>query len=280
MQTQKSIHIEDVATSALVDKQEKHFWHDGRLLVVPIPFQDHAIGAAVLHRPSQDEAFHARDVQRISRLAEVMGPAVMSARTHHLQRCRIYASLEAIVDAIESRDPFLHGHSGRVLAYAQRIAEGLELSQPQVGALQISARLHDLGRVIIPESTTNHPGPLSEEQWAIVRQHPEAGAALLQNLSFFGNVAEIIRSHHESFDGTGYPDRTAGEEIPVLARVLAVADALDAMTSPRPYRAPLSIEAALEQIQALSGEQFDPALVDLCRGIPIATLRDIQASYR
>ena len=280
IQTQKSIHIEDVASSALVDKQEKHFWKDGHLLVVPIPHQNQAVGVAVLHRPPGADAFHARDVQRISRLVEVMGAAVMSARSHHQQRCRIYASLEAIVEAVESRDPFLMGHSARVLAYAQRIAEGLELSQPQIGALQISARLHDLGRVIVPESATNHPGPLTDEQWAIVRRHPEAGAALLQDLSFFGNVAEVIRAHHESFDGTGYPDRIAGEEIPVLARVLTLADALDAMTSPRPYRAALSLEAALDQIQALAGSQFDPALVDLCRALPIATLRDIQASHR
>jgi len=280
IQARKSIHVEDVATSALVDNQEKYFWNDGHLLVVPIPYQDHAVGAAVLHRPSTDEPFNAHDVQRVTRLVDVMGAAVSSARNHHLQRCRIYASLEAMADAVESRDPFLAGHSARVLAYAQRIAEGLELTQPQIGALQIAARLHDLGRVIIPESATNHPGPLTDEQWAVVRRHPEVGASFLQNLSFFGNVAEVIRAHHESFDGTGYPDRTAGEEIPILARVLALADALAAMTSPRPYRAPLTLEAALEQIRGLSGTQFDPTLVDLCLNLPIETLRDIQASHR
>jgi response regulator RpfG family c-di-GMP phosphodiesterase len=280
VQTQKCIHIEDIASSVLLDEQEKHLWPTGRLLVVPIPHGDSAAGAAVLHRAPGSDDFRAFDIQRLTKLVEVMGPPILCARAQHVQRCRIYSTLEAMVDAVECRDPYLRGHSARVLAYCQPLAQAMELSQPQMGAIQIAARLHDLGRMVIPEAVTNHPGPLTEDQWEIVRQHPEAGAALLRNLSFLGNVAEVIRAHHESYDGTGYPDLKAGEEIPVLARVIAVADAFEAMTSPRPHRPAMSIEDALAQLGKLSAEQFDPRIVDLFINIPLATLRDIHASYR
>jgi HD-GYP domain-containing protein (c-di-GMP phosphodiesterase class II) len=160
------------------------------------------------------------------------------------------------------------------------MAEGLDLSQAQIGALQIAARLHDLGGVAVPEGVTNHVGPLTEEQWEIVRRHPAAGADLLKHLSFFGNVAEIIHAHHESFDGTGYPDLRAGEEIPLLARILCVADAFEAMTSPRPYREACSIDAALEQIRKLAGQQFDLRVAEVFLSLPRETLQDIQASNR
>jgi response regulator RpfG family c-di-GMP phosphodiesterase len=280
IQTQKTIHVEDVASSVLLDVQEKHLWPAGRLLVVPIPYQDSAAGAAVLHRPPGSDDFRAFDVQRLTKLVEVMGPPIACARTQHVQRCRIYSTLEAMVDAVEGRDPYLRGHSARVLAYCQPLAQALEFTQPQMGAIQIAARLHDLGRMVIPEAVTNHPGPLTEDQWEIVHQHPDAGASLLRNLSFLGNVADIIRAHHESYDGTGYPDLKAGEEIPLIARVIAVADAFEAMTSSRPHRQALSIEDALAQLRKLSGEQFDPRVVEAFVAIPTATLQDVHASYR
>jgi HD-GYP domain-containing protein (c-di-GMP phosphodiesterase class II) len=238
------------------------------------------MGVAVLHRPADAEDFSAQGIKDVTELAKVMGPAIMTAKMHHHQRCQIYATLESITEAVENRDPYLKGHSLRVLAYAQQIAPAIELTQPQIGALQISARLHDLGRIIIPEFVVNHPGPLSPEQRETVRCHPETGANFLKALDFFGEVAEIIRAHHESYDGTGYPDMRAGNEIPVVARLLAIADAFDAMTSPRPYRAVMSIEAALEQIRQLAGQQFDPQMAEAFLALPQETLEGIQSRNR
>ena len=279
-ETGKSIHVESIGESVLVHTDEKALWQEGRLLVVPIPAQGHTMGVAVLHRPADAEDFSAQGIKDVTELAKVMGPAIMTAKMHHHQRCQIYATLESITEAVENRDPYLKGHSLRVLAYAQQIAPAIELTQPQIGALQISARLHDLGRIIIPEFVVNHPGPLSPEQRETVRCHPEAGANFLKALDFFGEVAEIIRAHHESYDGTGYPDMRAGNEIPVVARLLAIADAFDAMTSPRPYRAVMSIEAALEQIRQLAGQQFDPQMAEAFLALPRETLEGIQARNR
>jgi response regulator RpfG family c-di-GMP phosphodiesterase len=279
-ETGKSVHVEAITESVLVHGDEKALWQEGRLLVVPIPARGHALGVAVLHRPADAEDFGVQDIKDVTELAKVMGPAIMTAKMHHHQRCQIYAALESITEAIETRDPYLKGHSLRVLAYAQQIAPAIDLTQPQIGALQISARLHDLGRIIIPEFVVNHPGPLTPDQWEIVRRHSEAGANFLKTLDFFGEVADIVRAHHESYDGTGYPDMRAGEEIPVVARLLAIADAFDAMTSPRPYRAVMSIDDALEQIRRLGGQQFDLRMAEALLAVPRETLQQIQTSHR
>ena len=279
-QSAKTVHVEDVAQSTLVHAQEKELWHEGRLLVVPILHPGGPLGVAVLHRPADAKDFSAHDVKSVTELTQVIGPAIRTAKAHHRQRCMMYASLESIADAVESRDAYLKGHAARVLAYAVPIGLAMELSQCHIGAMQIAARLHDIGRLIIPDSAVNHTGPLNEPQWEIVRHHPEAGAQFLKPLDFLGEVGEIIRAHHESYDGTGYPDFKAGEEIPLVARILAVADAFDSMTSPRPYRDALSIEDARDQIARLSGQQFDPQAAEALLNLPIETLREIQAGGR
>jgi putative nucleotidyltransferase with HDIG domain len=279
-QTEKSIHVEDIATSALLDSQETELWPEGRLLVVPVARQGLTVGLAVLHRLSHEPDFAADDVKHLTELAAVMAPAIQTAKLHHRQRCRIYASLERISDAVESRDGYLKGHSVRVQAYAMPIATSLELHQSQIGAVQIAARLHDIGRITFPESAVNHPGPLTDEQWAIVRKHPDAGAEFLSPLEFLGEVGDIIRSHHESYDGTGYPNRKAGEEIPVVSRVIALADAFDAMTSPRPHRGALTIDEARKQIRQLAGQQFDPQAAQAFLAIPVDALAQVQADSR
>ena len=279
-QASKSVHIEDLAQSNLPDVQERELWRDGRLLVIPIPSAAGLVGVAVLHRTGEDEDFSAYDIKHLTELARVMGPAIQTAKVHHRQRCQTYAALESIAEAVEARDLYLKGHSRRVLAYAMPIGIAMEVPQAQIGAIQIAARLHDLGRLIIPESAVNHPGPLTDDQWAVVRRHPEAGANFLKPLDFFGEVGQIIRAHHESYDGTGYPDLKAGEEIPAVARILAVADAFDAMTSHRPHRDALTIDQAQDQIRRLVGQQFDPQIAEVFLNVSPELLRDIQATDR
>ncbi|MFO8013162.1 MAG: HD domain-containing phosphohydrolase, partial [Phycisphaerae bacterium] len=166
------------------------------------------------------------------------------------------------------------------MAYAMPVGQVLELSQSQVGALQIAARLHDIGRITVPDSAVNHPGPLNEAQWEMVRRHPDAGADFLKPLDFFGEVGAIIRAHHESYDGTGYPQMKAGEEIPPVARLIAVADAFDAMTSPRPHRDAMDTEQARDQVRRLAGQQFDPTVAEAFLTIPLPILTEIRASHR
>jgi len=279
-QSGKTVHVESIADSRLLDTQERDLWPEGRLLLVPIPVQGLSVGTAVLHRDADDEPFDAADVKALTQLARVVAPALQTAKMHHRQRCQMYASLEAIADGVEQREPYLKGHAARVLAYAMPIGQALGLPQSLVGALQIAARLHDIGQLTVPDSAVNHPGPLTEAQWALVRRHPDVGADFLKPLDFFGEVGAIVRAHHESYDGTGYPQRKAGEEIPPVARVIALADAFDAMTSPRPYREAMDTGEAREQIRRLAGQQFDPIMAEAFLDIPPAILTEIRASHR
>jgi response regulator RpfG family c-di-GMP phosphodiesterase len=279
-QAQKSVHVEDIADSVLMDPMEKELWAEGRLLAVPVAFQGSTIAVAVLHRTPDADDFSAADVKAITELGRTMAPAILTAKVHHQQRCQIYSTLESIAEAAEAREPGLKGHASRVLAYAEQMIPAMELAQAQVGALQIASRLHDLGRIIIPDSVAQHTGPLSQQQWQIVRRHAEAGASFLKNLDFFGEIAEIVRAHHESYDGTGYPDMKAGDEIPLVSRMLAVADAFDAMTSSRAYREAMTIEDALDQLRQLAGQQFDPHLVDAFLAVQRDVLEDIQGRGR
>ena len=278
--TGKSVHVENIGASNLVHAKEREFWREGRLLIVPLPCQNATAAVAVLHRAADDNDFGVHDIKHVTELAQVMGPAIRTAKLHHQQRCQVYATLEGMAQALENRDPFRRGHSTRVIAYVMPIATVLELPPFQIGALQIASHLHDIGLAAVPEAAINHPGPLTPEQWEIVRGHPETSASLLKPLDFLAEVGQIIRAHHESYDGTGYPDRKAGEEIPLVARVIAVADAFDAMTSPRPHREALSLDAALEQVRRLAGEQFDPRAAEALLSIPGDLLAGIQATGR
>jgi len=279
-QSGKTVHVESIADSSLMDEQERELWPDGRLLIVPLPLQGLSVGIAVLHRTADDEEFGAADVKAVTQLAQVVAPAIQTAKLHHRQRCQIYASLEAIADGVEQREGYLKGHAARVLGYAATVGQALDLPQSQIGALQIAARLHDIGRLTVPDAALNHPGLLTDAQWDLVRRHPDAGADFLKPLDFFGEVGAIIRTHHESYDGTGYPQMKAGEEIPPVARIIAIADTFDAMTSPRPHREAMDIEEVRQQVRRLSGQQFDPAMAEAFLDIPQAILTEIRASHR
>lgn len=278
-QTGKSLHVEDLSDSVLLDERERDLWREGRLLAVPVTHQDQPIGVAILHREADQDDFRAEDVQVVTRLARTIGPAILTSKVHHRQRCEVYAAFEAVAEAAD-RATDRHGHSARVLAYARQLAGAMQLSPDQLGALQIASRLHDIGWVSVPRDVADTPGPLSEEQWDEVHKHPVAGQALLAPLDFFGDVGAVLRAHHESYDGTGYPDRKAGEEIPLVARVIAVCDAFDAMTSPRPHRDALPVDEALSQLRRFAGQQFDPGVVEAFGRIPESALRSIAAACR
>lgn len=171
--------------------------------------------------------------------------------------------VETLMRCLEARDPCTAFHSERVAAIARDIALKMGLPPEQVNAVQTGAWLHDLGKLKVPESVLRKEGKLSPEEWAVITKHPEYGVELLQPLEpLLGQVFPIVLYHHERWDGRGYPQQRAGYEIPLFARIVAVADAYEAMTSYRPYRAAKGPEEALGEIQSLAGVQFDPQVVE------------------
>jgi putative two-component system response regulator len=167
----------------------------------------------------------------------------------------------ALANAIEARDSYLHGHCERLASLAVRIAEELGLPADQIETLRLGAILHDVGKIGIPDRVLLKPGPLDDEERRIVETHPEIGDKLLEPLDLLAAARPIVRHHHERWDGAGYPDRLAGTEIPVGARIVAVADSIEVMSSRQLYRAPLSPDGIVAELDAQAGRQWDADVV-------------------
>ncbi|MGQ9556911.1 MAG: HD domain-containing phosphohydrolase [Desulfurispora sp.] len=167
----------------------------------------------------------------------------------------------AFAEAIGARDYYTMGHSEKVAEYARMLAEYMGLDEKMVEMAYLCGIVHDVGKIGIPEDILNKPGRLTEEEYEIIKKHVEKGIDILACISWLEEIIPVIRAHHERYDGTGYPEQLQGEEIPLLGRIIAVADAFDAMTSNRSYRRALPLEVAVEELEKNAGRQFDPAVV-------------------
>jgi response regulator RpfG family c-di-GMP phosphodiesterase len=176
-------------------------------------------------------------------------------------------SIQSLADALEVKDPYTHGHSLRVSRYSVVIARELGLDDGVVRQVELGGRVHDIGKIGVREAVLNKPGPLTEAEYRLIMTHPEVGWRILSPLlSEHPQALNIVRHHHERWDGRGLPDRLAGERIPIEARIAAVADTFDAMTSERPYRPGALVGATIDEMRRCRGTQFDPPLVDLFIG--------------
>lgn len=171
--------------------------------------------------------------------------------------------VEVLAIALDERDQYTHGHARRVTTIALQLGAAMKLTFADMEVLRLSGILHDIGKIGIPDQVLLKPGKLSGEEFAWIRKHPEKGARILRQLhnKMIAEIADIIKHHHERYDGKGYPAGLHGEEIPLLSRIIALADSYDAMTSDRPYRKGMTREDALAEMRKGSGGQFDPVLV-------------------
>ncbi|MEN3002159.1 MAG: HD domain-containing phosphohydrolase [Armatimonadota bacterium] len=202
-----------------------------------------------------------------------------SSRARDLQEAvqRSYrATLEALLAALDTRDTETEGHSERVAAYTMLMAQRLNLSQEELQHIEHGALLHDIGKIGVPDHILYKPGPLTPDEWEIMKQHPVIGYRMCMRVEMLRPAAPIVLHHHERWDGKGYPYGLSGEEIPLGARLFAIADTLDAMTSDRPYRKALSFAQAREEIERCAGTQFDPELVRVFLSLPEEELRAIR----
>lgn len=170
-------------------------------------------------------------------------------------------TIRTLAAAIDAKDPYTKGHSERVSAYSMAIARHLGLDFDDVFHVRIAAILHDVGKLGIKDGILNKPGGLTDEEYEIMRRHPDIGAQIMTPISKLKTIIPGIRNHHETWDGNGYPDKLKGEEIPMVARIIGVADTFDAMTTNRPYQKAMSLEYVTEKMKAMSGTRFDPVVV-------------------
>ncbi len=195
-------------------------------------------------------------------LIPLLGPYI-AMRGHREIQLQIQRTIEALADTVDRRDVTTAQHSERVAVYTQQIIDELgTIRFAEAEAIVLAARVHDLGKIAIPDAVLLKPGRLDEGEYWLMRQHPAAGDEILRELSIYKDSLGVVRYHHERYDGKGYPDGIAGEDIPLGARIVAVADSYDVMTSDRPYARARSVREAKEELLDCKGTHFDPAIVD------------------
>ncbi len=210
------------------------------------------------------EDYLVKPLSRDELLTAVRGRLARAREIEVGQLQRAYeASLTALANSIDVRDVYTRGHIERVTAYSMAFAAHLGWTGRKLEQMRFAAILHDIGMIFVPESILFKIEPLTEAEWQHIRLHPVAGARMLEHVPYLSPAIPIVRHHHERWDGQGYPDGIAGEQIPIEARLMTVADSFDAMTIDRPYRAAISLEAAYEEIIANRGTAYDPAMVQI-----------------
>lgn len=177
--------------------------------------------------------------------------------------------VDALSTALDAKNSYMCGHSQRVAELSLLMAKTMGLSLEEQERIHIGAHLHDIGKIGIPDAILNKPGKLTEDEFNTIRQHPEIGGSIVGKIKVFRSVTDIVRHHHERFDGKGYPDGLYGEEISLGARIVAVVDSFDAMTTMRTYRSALCICEAIKETERCKGSQFDPAIVDVLKALAI-----------
>ncbi|HXM37700.1 MAG TPA: HD domain-containing phosphohydrolase [Gemmatimonadales bacterium] len=229
-------------------------------LTKPIELAD--LGRAV------QRALKRREMQLENRHLNQWLKEEVTTRTAELQRERnrlervSTATLEALVNALEAKDPYLRGHSARVADLSANVAAEMGLAEDEVDRVRMAGRLHDLGKIGTRESVVNKEGPLTAEEFEHVKQHVIIGAQILAPLVHLGDVVAMVKSHHERWDGTGYPDGLRGEEVPLGGRVIAAAEVFDALTTSRPYQEKMTPEQAVDRMADLSGTVLDPRVLE------------------
>ncbi|MEN9935536.1 MAG: hypothetical protein RLZZ387_2115 [Chloroflexota bacterium] len=203
--------------------------------------------------------FLTKPIDQITLRARIRTQLRLKRLTDHLEHTENVIFM--LAQAVEAKDTYTEGHLQRISSYSEQLAFATGMDDEDAIFVRYGGLLHDIGKIGVSDTVLLKPGPLTEEEWAQMRQHSVIGARIIEQMRFAREVAPIIRSHHERWDGRGYPDGITGEQIPLGARIIAIVDAFDAMTTDRPYRRALSHEAAVAELQRGAGTQFDPALL-------------------
>ena len=234
-----------------------------QLLIIPTIVEDKVIGVINLENTS----LNPDTIDLLRSFSEGAAVAINNARLYQKIKDSYFEIAKALAQAIEAKDPYTHGHSARVVEYAVSIAQKLDLPEEEKELLKYAAMLHDIGKIGVKGIVLNNPNSLTSEEYVEIKKHPLVGEGIIQPIELLQPIRPLIRHHHEWYNGKGYPDGLSGENIPLGARILAVADTYDAMKSDRPYRKALTEETAIQELKRGSGTQFEPKLVEVFLGI-------------
>ena len=220
-------------------------------------------GAAGLGLAIAGACFAFQSNQKLTRLGQALDGAGRSTQAARSDlESSYFQFVEVMARALDARDPYTAGHSIRVGAYSRAIALQMGLPAHEAEIIRIAAELHDIGKIGMPDVLLQKPGPLTDEEFGLVKLHPQVGRKILERVKLFENLLAVVELHHENQDGSGYPYRLKGDQTPMGVRIVHVADAFDAMITHRPYRTARSIKSAIDELVRCSGTQFDPHVVD------------------
>lgn len=243
------------------------------LMYAPLKIKDEVIGMINVSN-SEPTDYSAGDLQLLSTLAFHAAAAIQTARLYNNLKEAMLTTIHSLVMTIGKRDAYTGDHTMRVKEYSVAVAKEMGLSEEETERLQLAASLHDVGKIVIRDSILLKEGQLSDEEFDVIKHHTIFGEEIIKPIKFLRLVIPGIRQHHERYDGTGYPDRLHGKQIDLIARIIAVADSFDAMTTDRPYRKALSHASAVDELQVHSGTQFDPEVVQTFIRVIVNKMKD------
>jgi HD-GYP domain-containing protein (c-di-GMP phosphodiesterase class II) len=247
------------------------------IMVIHLNLKEKQIGVICLGDKIDGDSFYSTEMKLIETMSFIVSFVIENTRLYLSLQQLFFSAVESLSFAIDEKDPYTHGHSRRVMQYSLELASMLGLTEKEKIILKLAAVMHDVGKIGISEAILHKEGKLDYEDWEEIKQHPMKGVHILQPMQEsqtiaapveirFENIHDIIdgvRYHHERYNGTGYPEHLCGEDIPLIARIIAVADAYDAMTSDRAYRKGMSNSAACTELKANAGLQHDPKIVEV-----------------
>lgn len=270
-------HIEDFIVANCTDENPLLISHSNgngplpgsvsAFMQVPLMIREKIFGSLTVAATDPLKRFSERDLYYLSFMTNKAAYAIENLALYENIYDNLFATLYAFVKAIEARDPYTEQHSNRVTSLAIAIASAMGLSREEVDILNVAGRLHDIGKIGIRDEILLKPGRLTKEEFDIIKLHPVIGADIVAQMGLWNREKQIIRAHHERFDGSGYPDGLAAEKIPLLARILSVADVYDAIASDRAYRSAMPEEKILGIMYGGAGTQFDPQVIEVFRGL-------------
>jgi putative nucleotidyltransferase with HDIG domain len=231
------------------------------MLAVPLVSRGRVVGVLQLINARGGGCFGDDDLRRMRLFAGPLAHALENARLYARLEATFVESVTALAEAVERRDPYTGGHLRRVVAYSLVLGDELGLPADDLETLRLGATLHDIGKIAVPDDVLRKPSSLDAAETETMRRHVVDGSEIVGRIGSLAPIVPIVRSHHERLDGQGYPDGLAGDEIPLLARVVAVADTFDAVTTSRPYRPGLAPERAVSEIRADAGRRLCPTVV-------------------
>ncbi|MBN2407673.1 MAG: GAF domain-containing protein [Elusimicrobia bacterium] len=258
----KPIYCEDIDKDVRFMRHSNVQYTSKTFISVPLKIKNKVIGALNVNSDKKDRKFNQRDLRLINILADQAAIAIENIQLYNDMKEMYIGTIETLAKAIDAKDPTTRGHTDRVTKYAVEIAQEMNLPEKLIRNIKFASLIHDIGKIGVKDDVLLKPGKLTESEYEDIKKHPLIGEQILAPVEFLTNVAPLVLYHHERYDGNGYLEGLKGEEIPIGARIINVADSFEAMISDRPYSKEMSREAAVKELKDESGKQFDPKVVE------------------